>query len=180
MSRLTILAALCALILSCKGSPEAPPLSWHAEVQIKAPIAAVEARCGGRRCALEHPRLDSIEYGADASGRIKAVLVRFKLPPERSVQASRDLFTAAREQLKVGLGDGKTYLASGDPTYWPERDPNERVVTLTVDEEERPVLAIGAIGPGADKLPPGGAAGDLGQVQRWWDKISPLLDGKKP
>lgn len=160
----------------CQRGGQATELSWHSGVEIKSPIQAVEARCGGRRCAVkDHPSVESIEYDANAAGDIKAVLVRFKLPAERSVKASRMLYEQARDGLKKELGEGKTYLASEDPYYWPQRDPKERVVTITVDQEERPVLAIGAVGPGGDKVPEGGAARDLRQVKEWWGRILPAL-----
>lgn len=180
MTQTRFLLSIGALALlagyGCQRSAEAPALGWHSNVEIKSSIQAVEAKCGGRRCAVkDHPSVESIEYDANAAGDIKAVLVRFKLPEERSVKASRMLYEQARDGLQKELGEGKTYLASGDPYYWPRRDPKERVVTITVDKEERPVLAIGAVGPGADKVPEGGAARDLRQVKEWWGRILPVL-----
>ncbi len=171
---------LLALSLGgCKSKSPTQNLSWHEKVEIKSPMKTVLDTCGGPRCVLEHPTLDSIEYGADASGRVKAVLVKYKLPPERSVQESRNIFTLARTTMKKTLGEGKTYLASGDPTYWPARDEKERIVTVTVDDEERTVIAIGAIGPGAQKIPLGGDAHDLKKVQSYWTRINKALQNGK-
>jgi hypothetical protein len=172
-------ALVWSAALGCQRGDQAPELAWHGTVKIKSPITAVEQKCGGRRCAVQgHPSVDSIEYDANAAGDIKAVLVRYKLPKERSVKASRTLYEQARDGLKKELGEGKTYLASGDPYYWPRRDARERVVTITVDQEERPVLAVGAVGPGAEKIPAGGAARDMRQVQQWWGRILPVLQAQ--
>lgn len=118
-------ALVWSAALGCQRGDQAPELAWHGTVKIKSPITAVEQKCGGRRCAVQgHPSVDSIEYDANAAGDIKAVLVRYKLPKERSVKASRTL--------------SMSRPATGSRRSWARARPTWRRVTRTTGPGETP------------------------------------------
>ena len=178
-------AVLCALWVGllgagCEKPAPSKSLSWHAAVKIKDPIEPIEAACGGRRCPVDHPRIESLDYSADGAGRVDGVLVRYKLPHQRSVEVSQNVFAQLKQKLEAGLGESQTFLQSGDPCYWPARSVEERVVELTVDRDDRTILAVGAVGPNADKVPTGGAARDIRRVEKFWTQVFPLLAEDKP
>jgi len=129
-------------------------------------------------CPLKgHPIFQDIHYFTDDSGIITGILLKSPSPSSASLDESREIFQHARATLKLALGEGQSYLKSGDPTYWPARDASERIVTLTTTDEGQTVLAIGAVGPDAARIPANGHARDLVRAQKLWETIatSPAL-----
>lgn len=183
MTPLRVLLALVvamAVLSACGKKSSAPDWTWHSKVKATSSIKEVEKACGGlRKCPVDHPELESVEYSADASGKINGILLTFKGPKEASVEASKNIFLKQRNMLNAALGNGKSYLDTGNPTYWPARDPAERVVMITTGFDEKTVVGIGPVGPDATKIPAGGKAHDLAEVQAYWAKIAPKLAPKK-
>ena len=160
---------------ACKSeeSEEGDLLASYASVAINSPAEALEERCPDLKCPLSNSFFDEVEFVPDAAGKIKAVVLRCP-PPRGGVQASQEFFERARGIIQNNLGRGETFLASGDPTYWPARKRPLRVVTMTIDDSERTVVAIGPAGPDAEKIPPTGAANNREEVQKYWTKIAAI------
>lgn len=173
---LSLIALLLALSSGCQEAPKPQEgRAFHAEIKIGAPIAEVVKVCPERRCVITDAPFEEVEYTANAAGLIKAVTLRFPAVKPPSVQASQEYFGKVRAQVEAVLGPGQTFLASGDPTYWPMRKRNERVVTLTMDHSDRTVLSIGPAGPDAEKIADTGAANNPEAVQRYWTKLANSL-----
>ncbi len=166
-----MLAALAGMGCPSKDGPKGDSLQAKATIAIDAPVEQAEEVCPGLRCPLEHSLFDEIEYVPDAAGRIKAVVLRCAPPPDRSVQASRESFERIRGLITNALGTGESFLESGDPTYWPERAREKRIMTITINRDERTIIAIGPAGPDAAKIPPSGAANNRKAAQEYWQKI---------
>mgnify|MGYP006928160353 CR=1 FL=1 len=167
-----ILAAGCAC--NTEIGPEQNPaseLGWHRKSQVGGPIAHVREACGGLTCTLKHPIFEEVEYTVDASDNIEAILLRAPTTTPPDVTKSQQAFKSTLLAVSSGLGPGKTLLESGDPTYWPDRLPDERVVTVTMTAGDRTVLAFGPTGPDAGKIPTSGAAYKRSEVQKYWSKL---------
>lgn len=167
-----ILAQGCA----CKtevGPTDNPAaeLGWHRKSKVGGPIAHVKEACGGLKCELDHAIFAEIEYQVDASDNIEAILLRVPLVTPPDVTESREVFRRTLVAVRSGLGQGKTLLESGDPTYWPDRLPDERIVTLTMAAGDRTVLAFGPAGPDAGKIPQSGKAYKRHEVQKYWTQL---------
>jgi len=165
--------------VSCQSQPEASPheaLSYHAKFKPGMPLAPILELCGGPICALKGSTFQEVEYVSDSSANIKGYVLRTAAPTPPNVQKSQELFASTRQAMIVLLGSGESFLQSGDPTYWPTRDKEARVVTLTSEDDQHTVVAVGAVGPDAEKIPPDGVANDPAQVAAYWDKLTGLPD----
>ena len=168
----TFIACLGLVVgqMGCGSKSDSLALASFAEVSVNSPIAAMQEKCGANKCAITHSVFEEIEFLPDSAGKIKAVVLRCPAPAG-GVQASQERFAQVRGVLRKTLGEGETFLATADPSYWPRRRRQERVVTLTIDDNERTVLAIGPGGPDAEKIPATGAANNRPLVQSYWIKI---------
>ncbi len=175
-----ILIALAALLTGAGCQEEAPPpqphaaLSYHGAITPGASLGPVQEACGGTICKLQGGRFAELEYVTDASAQVQGYLLRTSAPQPPNVQESQQRFERLRMELTALLGPGESFLRSGDPTYWPRRDKGERVVTLTSSEQGFAILAVGAVGPDAEKIPAQGAARDPKAVATWWSRVSGL------
>ncbi|MBH25459.1 MAG: hypothetical protein CMH57_13630 [Myxococcales bacterium] len=183
-----LIAALGAsLLLGCEREPPPTPeqqrFEHHHKHRIGAPGQEILTRCGGSVCALvDHDVFAEIEYVMDKDGTISGVLLKAHPPTSPSLHESQEIFRRTRAILQTALGEGQSYLKSGDPTYWPARDASERIVTLTTTDGGQTVLAVGAVGPDAERIPADGPARDRAKAQKQWETIatSPSLLTKRP
>jgi hypothetical protein len=169
---LLLLAAGCACNtdVGTEGDP-ASELGWHRKSKVGGPVAHVREACGGLKCELKHALFEEVEYQVDASDNIVAILLRAPTVSPPNVSKSQQVFKSTLLAVTSGLGPGKTLLDSGDPTYWPDRLPDERIVTVTMTAGDRTVLAFGPTGPDAGKIPPSGMAYKRAEVQKYWSKL---------
>ena len=168
---LLILAAGCACKTDLGEPAPSAELGWHRKSRVGGPVAHVREACGGLTCKLDHKIFEEIEYQVDASDNIEAIQLRAPTVTPPDVTKSAQVFQATLLAVTAGLGPGKTLLDTGDPTYWPDRLPDERVVTVTMAAGDRTVLALGPAGPDAGKIPPSGVAYNREEVQKYWTKL---------
>ena len=167
---------ILATAVGCKaklgmGHDPSSSLGWHRASSVGGPIAHVREACGETRCSLNHEIFSEIEYSADASDNIESIVLRSPAISPPNVTESRQTFMMALEAVSGGLGQGKTLLESGDPTYWPDRLPDERVVTLTMGASDRTIFAVGPAGPDREKIPRSGAAYNRAEAQKYWLRL---------
>lgn len=177
---LVIFTSLFTLTPACKDASDSPAagphqrLGFHAQVKPGTSLTSIQQACGGTICKLEGSPFVELEFITDASANVQGYLLRTAAPSPSNVRESQQGFEAAKLLVTQHLGKGESFLQSGDPTYWPERSKEGRVVTLTSSDQGFTVLAVGAVGPDSDKIPPQGAAFDLKQVEAWWEKVTDL------
>ncbi len=171
--------SMLLFLVACKAQDgDSMSLESLKSIAIDSPISEVEARCPERRCQLEKNFFKEVEFTPDAAGKIKAVVLRCPIPTG-GVQAGQEHFERIRGVMRDNLGKGESFLASGDPTYWPGRRREDRVVTLTIDNSDRTIIAIGPAGPDAATIPATGTANNRQEVQKFWQKIAAIATFSK-
>ena len=170
-----LLFLLAITTFACDKQDELPAherFEFHRELSIGAPISAILDLCGASSCKIQDSDVfNEIEYVSDSAARVRGVILRTPAPVPSSVMESQEIFKRTRLRLQQILGDGQTFLKTADPTYWPERDTMTRVVTLSTDDRQRTVLAVGAVGPDGERAPAFSAARDQINVHTYWEKI---------
>ncbi len=166
---------------AAKAGPE-QTFAFHKAMKIGMPMEEVAVHCPkDYTCKLTDSMANEITYVGDSAGRVKAIVLLFPAVEPPSVQASQEYFRRVKRLVGEKLGKGESFLESGDPTYWPSRLREKRVVGLTMDNADRTVLAIGPGGPDADKIGSKGVANNPKEVQKYWEKATqiPALQPKK-
>ncbi len=155
-------------------------VTFHKDVKLGADANPIIEACGGLKCPLKDNQVfNEVEYLTDSAAKVQGVAFRTMAPDPPNVSKSQEIFERTRILMISAFGKGEAFVKTGDPTYWPGRHVEERVVTLTIDESQRTVLSIGAVGPDAEKIPRNGRAHDQKEVAKYLAKLM-KLDALKP